>query len=104
MTELTLEKLQPAITAILDVLGEPSTETQAQALAAFRAGDADTARRLAATHLGDNYVKSLGYLASAAKVTPTVAVVIAEAARSAAEAAKDRALLELGEAIAKAMC
>ncbi|ALF53674.1 hypothetical protein ACX27_13820 [Nostoc piscinale CENA21] len=102
-SELTLEKVNQAINAILEVLGTPETELHRQALAAFQNGDHQTVKRLASTNLSDYYVKALGYLGGALKLTPNTDTILAESARSAADFAKEKALKQLGEALAKAL-
>lgn len=103
MPELTAEGVQKAIDAILAVLGQPTNTLHAEALQAFQANDEKRIRYLAATNLSDNYCKSLGYLISAPKLLPTTPVILAEAARSAADFAKDRTLAELGQSIEVAL-
>ncbi|MBW4689676.1 MAG: hypothetical protein KME40_32430 [Komarekiella atlantica HA4396-MV6] len=102
-TELTLERVNQAVSAILEVLGTPETELHIKALAAFKSGDHQTVKRLASTNLSDYYVKSLGYLGGALKLTPNTDTILAESARSAADFVKDRALKQLGEAISTAL-
>ncbi|BBD63340.1 hypothetical protein NIES2109_61900 (plasmid) [Nostoc sp. HK-01] len=102
-TELTLEKVTAAVDAILEVLGTPETELHNKALAAFQSGDHQTVKRLASTNLSDYYVKALGYLGGALKLTPNTDTILAESARSAADFAKEKALKQLGEAIAVAL-
>ncbi len=80
-TELTLEKVQQAVNAILIKLGEPETDLHLQALAAFKSNDHQTVKRLAATNLADNYSKALGYLGGALKLTPNTDTILAESAR-----------------------
>jgi F0F1-type ATP synthase epsilon subunit len=102
-TELTIEKVNEAVNAILEVLGTPETELHTKALAAFQSGDHQIVKRLSSTHLSDYYVKALGYLGGALKLTPNTDTILAESARSAADFTKERALKQLGEAIAKAL-
>lgn len=102
-TELTLEKVNQAVNAIIQVLGDPETDLHSKALAAFQSGDYQTVKRLASTNLSDFYLKALGYLGGALKLTPNTDTILAESARSAADFAKERALRQLGEAIAKAL-
>ena len=92
-----------AVNAILEVLGTPETELHTKALAAFQSGDHQIVKRLASTNLSDYYVKALGYLGGALKLTPNTDTILAESARSAADFTKDRALKQLEEAIAKAL-
>lgn len=102
-TELTAEKVSGAVCAILEVLGKPNTSVQQQALEAFHIGDAPTIKRLSLLHLTDNYLKCLGYLVSAPKLTPNTDTILSESARSAAEHLKDKALSKLGTDLEKAL-
>ena len=100
---MTQEGVQKAINAILEILGDPMEAHQREALDAFRRGDYARVRRLATANLGDSYCKALGYLPGAYKLMPNTDIILAEAARSAAEVAKIRALTQLGMAIAEAL-
>lgn len=102
-TELTSEKVNQAVQAILDTLGTPETDLHRKALAAFQGGDHQTVKRLSSTNLSDQYCKSLGYLGGALKLTPNTDTILAESARSAAEFVKEKALAKLGAAIADAL-
>jgi F0F1-type ATP synthase epsilon subunit len=102
-TELTLERVNQAVAAILEVLGTPETDLHTKALTAFQSGDHQTVKRLASTNLSDYYVKSLGYLGGALKLTPNTDTILAESARAAADFAKEKALKQLGDAIAQAL-
>jgi hypothetical protein len=103
--ELTPEKVQQAVNAILKVLVKegPQGNLHTKALNAFMEGDYQTVKRLAATNLSDNFCKSLGYLGGALKLTPNTDTILAESARAAAEFDKERTLKELGDALAKAL-
>lgn len=103
--ELTLEKVQQAVNAILKVLvkEDPQSDLHTKALNAFMEGDYQTVKRLAATNLSDNFCRSLGYLGGALKVIPNTDTILAESARAAAEFDKERTLKELGDAIASAL-
>lgn len=92
---LSTEQIQDAVNAILDALGDPWTPEQSDAITFFRAGKYETVRDLATYQLDDNYIKALGYLASAHKNPPTIMTLLAESARSAAEAQKQRTLSAL---------
>lgn len=94
-----------ALSAILSTLGEPKTELHQDALEAYQSGNADKLRLLAATNLGDHFCRSLGYAVSAKTKPglPTVAVVLAEAARAAADFAREREMQKLSQAIADAL-
>ncbi len=102
-TELTLEKVNQAVNAILETLGKPETELHSKALTAFQSGDHQTVKRLASTNLSDYYCKALGYLGGALKLTPNTDTILAESARAAADFAKEQTLDRLGAAIAKAL-
>lgn len=102
-SELTLEKVNQAITAILETLGSPEIELHNRALAAFQSGDHQTVKRLASTHLSDYYCKALGYLGGALKLTPNTDTILAESARSAADYVREKALARLGTEIEKAL-
>ncbi|BAS60446.1 MULTISPECIES: hypothetical protein [Leptolyngbya] len=102
-SELTLEKVNQAVAAILETLGNPETELHNRALAAFQSGDHQTVKRLASTHLSDYYCKALSYLGGALKLTPNTDTILAESARSAADHVKEKALDRLGAEIEKAL-
>lgn len=101
-TDLTAERVQAAVEVIVNVLGEPATEQQKQAFEAFHSGDSATIKRLSLFNLTDNYLKCLGYLVSAAKLTPNTDTILAESARSAAEHVKDVALTKLATELGNA--
>jgi hypothetical protein len=103
LAELTLEKVNQAVQAILDTLGTPESELHSKALAAFQSGDHQTVKRLASTHLSDYYCKALGYLGGALKLTPNTDTILAESARAAADFAKEKTLARLGAEIEKAL-
>lgn len=102
-TELTLDKVNQAVGAILQTLGTPKSELHSKALAAFQSGDHQTVKRLAATNLSDYYCKSLGYLGGALKLTPNTDTILAESARAAADFAREKTLAWLGAEIEKAL-
>ncbi|MCY7276412.1 MAG: hypothetical protein LH702_22430 [Phormidesmis sp. CAN_BIN44] len=102
-TELTLEKVNQAVQAILEVLGNPEIELHRKALAAFQSGDHQTVKRLASANLSDFYCKALGYLGGALKLTPNTDTILAESAWAAADFAKEKTLVRLGAEIEKAL-
>ena len=102
-TELNLERVNQGSNAILAVLGEPESDLHSEALSAFRRGDYQVVKRLAATNLSDYYCKALGYLGGALKLTPNTDTILAESARAAADFARERTLARLGAEIAKAL-
>ncbi len=102
-SELTLEKVNLAVQAILEALGAPETELHSKALTAFQRADHQTVKRLASTNLADYYCKALGYLGGALKLTPNTDTILAESARAAADFAKEKTLAKLGAAIEKAL-
>lgn len=101
--ELTLERVNQAVAAILEILGTPESELHRRALAAFQSGDHQLVKRLASTNLADHYCKALGYLGGALKLTPNTDTILAESARAAAEFAKEKILARLGAEIEKAL-
>ena len=101
--ELTIERVNEAVVAILNVLGTPENDLHLNALSAFRSGDYQTVKRLSSTNLSDSYVKSLGYLGGALKLTPNTDTILAESARAAADFVKERTLKQLGDALAQAL-
>ncbi|MBD2088334.1 hypothetical protein H6F67_00390 [Microcoleus sp. FACHB-1515] len=102
-TELTADRVNQAISAILETLGEPTSELHTRAMTAFQSGDHQTVKRLASTHLSDYYCKALGYLGGALKLTPNTDTILAESARAAADFVRERTLARLGAEIAKAL-
>ena len=101
--KLTEEAVGKAVSAILIKLGDPWSEAQTDALKAFQEGDYQRVKRLASTNLEDSYIKSLGYLGSAYKLTPNTDTILAESARAAADSVRSRTLSDLGTAIQEAL-
>ena len=101
--EFTKEKVQQAVDAILNVLGEPEKELHKQAYDAFVQGNYGAVKRLASTNLSDFYCKSLGYLGGAYKLTPNTDTILAESARAAADFGKEQILSQLGNEINDAL-
>ncbi|MBD2329668.1 hypothetical protein [Alkalinema sp. FACHB-956] len=99
----TTEKVQAAVDSILETLQEGTSSLHSEALAAFKSGNHDRVKRLASTNLADSYCRSLGYLGSALKLTPNTDTILAEAARAAADFAKERELHRLSQAIHTAL-
>ncbi|WP_088889826.1 hypothetical protein [Leptolyngbya ohadii] len=99
--EITAAYVQNAVDVILKTLGEPQTAQQKRALQAFRDGDSTLIKRLSIANLQDNYIKCLGYLISAPKLTPQTDTILAESARSAADHVRDLTLINLSNAILK---
>jgi len=103
ISELTAEKVNRAVQAILQTLGAPESDLHFKALAAFQSGDHQTVKRLASTNLSDYYCKALGYLGGALKLTPNTDTILAESARAAADFVKEKTLRQLGAEIEKAL-
>jgi hypothetical protein len=97
--EITADYVSNAVNAILRALGEPQTEQQREALQAFHGGDSTTIKRLSLLNLHDNFIKCLGYLVSAPKLTPQTDTILAESCRAAADHVRDLTLLTLSDAI-----
>ncbi len=102
-TELNSERVNQAVEAILATLGEPESNLHCEALLAFRKGDYQVVKRLAATNLNDYYCKALGYLGGALKLTPNTDTILAESARAAADFTREKTLSQLGAEIARAL-
>lgn len=90
------------IATFLNQLGEPQTQSQTDALEAFKVGQADVVRVAAATNLDDPFCKALGYMVSIPKRPPTLAVLLAESARAIADWQRARTVAELERTIATA--
>lgn len=99
----TTEKVQAAVDSILETLQDGTSSLHREALVAFKGGNHDRVKRLASTNLSDSYCRSLGYLGSALKLTPNTDTILAEAARAAADFAKERELDRLSQAIHAAL-
>lgn len=97
--EFSKEKVQQAVDAILQVLGEPETDLHKEVHDAFLEGDHKKVKILSSTNLSDSYCKSLGYLGGALKLTINTPTILAESARAAAEFSKEKVLLQLGSEI-----
>lgn len=105
MTVATTSPIQTALEGILETLGERTLPIHQEAYKAYEAGDSKAVRRLAASNLEDHYCRSLGYLISAKLKPdlPTIAVVLAEAARAAADYSRERELKRLNKVLAEAL-
>ncbi|MBE9062391.1 hypothetical protein [cf. Phormidesmis sp. LEGE 11477] len=92
---------QLIIDKLLAELGAPWLPVHEQALAAVKAGDAETLRLLSATNLDDSFCRACGYMASIPKMPPTIAILIAESARAIADAHKERATYRLNAVVSE---
>ena len=101
--ELTADRVNSAVQAILKALGTPQTDNQKQALEAFHDGNASLIKRLAVASPSDNFIGALGYLVSAPKLTPNTDTILRESAKTAAAHVGDRTLAQLGSAIYAAL-
>lgn len=97
--EITADYVSNAVSAILKSLGEPKTDQQREALQAFHDADSTTIKRLSLLNLQDNFIKCLGYLVSAPKLTPQTDTILAESCRAAADHVRDVTLVALSDAI-----
>jgi hypothetical protein len=100
---LSAEAVALAVEAILTTLGEPKTDAQKKALDAFKRKDSATVKRLSTLNLSDSYIKALGYLGSAEKLTPNTDTILSESARSTADWVKERTLGELSVVLETAL-
>ncbi|MBN3871647.1 hypothetical protein [Nostoc sp. JL33] len=91
-TELTPLKVQQAVDAIFEVLGEPTDEWQRQALAKYKNGDAIATKEIYASHLRDYYCKCLGFLVNATITNGNLRKLLSAAANAAADHAQMRTL------------
>ena len=99
----TADKVQTAVNSILETLKDGTSGLHSDALSAFQQSDHARVKRLASTNLSDSYCRSLAYLGSALKLTPNTDTILAEAARAAADFAKERELHRLSQAIHAAL-
>ncbi|PHJ64994.1 hypothetical protein VF04_04210 [Nostoc linckia z7] len=95
-SELTLEKVTAAIALILEELGEPQNEAQRQGLSAYKSGNQTFVKRLSLVNPTDYFLKSLGYLGGALKLTPNTDTILAESLRAAVDHRREAKLQELG--------
>jgi hypothetical protein len=102
-TELSLEKVQKAVDAILETLGSPQTEAQKMALEAYHRNDQAAVKRLSSLNLSDPFIKALGYLGSAVKLTPNTDTILSESARAAADWVREKTLQDLSAAMEDAL-
>lgn len=100
--ELTQEKVQQAVNAIFEVLGEPTDEWQRQALEQYKKGDARAVKKINASHLRDFYCKCLGFLVSATSTNPALRKILSAAANAAADHAQVRTLDKISDGNARA--
>jgi hypothetical protein len=103
VSELTADRVNSAVNAILEALGTPQTDSQKTALEAFHAGNATLIKRLAVASPSDNFIGALGYLVSAPKLTPNTDTILRESAKTASAHVADRTLAQLGSAIYAAL-
>jgi hypothetical protein len=98
--ELPPEKVSQAIRFTLNILGEPETEIQRQALTAFRAEDYRFIKRLSLTHPDDNYCRALGHLGSIQQPGAPVEALMAEAVGATADHVRQGVATRLGAEVA----
>ena len=93
----TQTKLEPEtiINLLAAEMPDPWLPCHKSARAAFATADYAKVRALAASNLTDGYCKALGYMCSIPKMPPTIAVLLAEAARAIADARQQRALAKV---------
>lgn len=101
-TELTPLKVQQAVDAIFEVLGEPTDEWQRQALEQYKKGDAIAVKKINASHLRDFYCKCLGFMVNATSTNPALRKLLSAATNAAADHAQVRTLDKISDGNARA--
>ncbi|MBW4628257.1 MAG: hypothetical protein KME49_22775 [Brasilonema octagenarum HA4186-MV1] len=101
--EPTIDQVNQAVNAILEILGAPENDLHADALTAWKQGNYQYVKRLAATNLSDFYCKALGYLGGALKLTPNTDTILAESARAASDFVREKTLHHLSKKISEAL-
>lgn len=99
--DLTPEKVDQAISFIINILAEPRTEVQSRALTAFWAQDYAHVKRLSMANPNDHYCEALGYLGSARQPTLSTDALLLEAVKATAEHVRDGVATRLGTEIAR---
>lgn len=99
MTAATPTKTKPEPSTIINLLSmelpAPWLPCHESAKAAFADADYSKVRALAASNLTDSYCKALSYMCSIPKMPPTLAVLVAEAARAIGDAQKEATIAKL---------
>jgi hypothetical protein len=92
---VTQDQVGQSVKEILETLGSPTNEAQAQALQAFTDGEVEKVKMLSLGSPTDEYLKCLGYLVSAPKLTPGTLTLLTESARAAIAWKSDKELKAL---------
>ncbi|NDJ20994.1 hypothetical protein GS682_04905 [Nostoc sp. B(2019)] len=105
-TELTKERIQKAVDAIIDKM-PPMTNLHREVLTAFRAGNYAEVKKLAAFNPTDKYAQAISYLGGAfspqAISTGNTFTILAESIRNVGKLADERTVQELGAEIAETL-
>lgn len=92
--EVTAEQAQQSVEVILDLLGEPTTAIQVEALEAFHIGKPERIKFLSMTNPEDHFCRALNYLVSVPKLTPNTFTILAESLRAAGDHVRHQALAQ----------
>lgn len=97
--EITKDKVEKAISLILDELGEPESDRQDEALRLFMDEEYEQVKWRSLANPTDYFIKCLGYLPGAMKLTPNTPTILAEALRAAMYFDMERRSRQLGQEI-----
>lgn len=97
------DSVERAIALILEELGEATTPVQERALEAFKSEDYANIKRMSLSMPGEHFLKALGYLGSARKLTPNTDTILVESLRAAADYRREQIAAELGLKISEVL-
>lgn len=95
VTPLNEEQIKTLANLVLEALGQPSTEAQQAARAAFDQAEYPAVKRFATLNLQDRYCAALSYLVGALKNPAVAETALTEASRAAADAVREKTLQTL---------
>ena len=97
------DSVEKAIALILEELGEPTSPVQERALEVFGNEDYAQIKRMSLSMPNEHFLKALGYLGSARKLTPNTDTILVESLRAAADYRRERIAAELGLKISEVL-
>ena len=97
------DSVERAIALILETLGEATTPVQESALDAFHREDYGRIKRMSLSMPNEYFLKALGYLGSARKLTPNTDTILVESLRAAADYRREEIAAELGMKIGEVL-